>query len=545
MAENTVICVACRKQIRLGAIEQLMLKRGQLDGARYKCPDCTRRSTNREVQHYGLPLPYPSGNEYVLSHITFPLPDEHATNIRLKDTPAIRQALAKYQLFAFVLFDVNVHTDMQSYLTRRYEMLDEDTGEHLLFFSYFQPTPEWITHRRIQTPALADMWEVHETDNPQLSIDMLKMQLHIDTSQLPCLVVTTSLFEVVEPIILPIKTTDIAEKLMRLAGIANNLANDTVHHHLPNSILMQNIAQELTQTFGDTVRRHALASIQKSLFGMLDVATDATPETMMESIRQKSVELQRVRSEIHALYASTDSDEFQLACIQIDETCDLILNWLQISTPHVSQSATVKLPKLDLPKDVLEAHSARYIETYGELARVYTHIMQSAQAQIDYAPFVISLTKLFELEINMSIVQLIRYIHDIEMPTYYNKYQHGKTVIIGEHNFNKLQHDRLRLPGIGQSYYVVKQQKDDIRERYYKLLLQAGYKVSKPTWNRKFKMMLEKWDKINPRRNHVAHPDPVTFQEVEEIVTLLNDVGDGFEYLAALKRVLSTQARES
>jgi hypothetical protein len=538
--------------VELTRMEQLQVRRGQLDIMKYRCPECGHipRNTLTEL-HHGMPIP--GRNPHIFPSLAFPLELGRSSNsasrmtkMRLKDTPEIRQALSAYQLFVFVLFDPQKHSAMQQRMQKRYEQLDEDTGDSLLFFSYFQPGQSWLAQRQHDEPALIDMWEAEYDDNPALSIDLLSIQLNINIQQLPCLVITTSLYDACDYLLLPTTDEDVVRKLVRLTDIANGLAADPYSRNQPSEFTLSNIEHQLTQTYGDIVRRRKLDQVQKNLFAVIQPNEHLTSADVVSSIREKVDALASARAQLNELYNATESDEFQMACLDIEETCAALMSWLQASMRHVSVESQLQLPELRIPKDAIEASSAQYMDTYRVLAQMYTQIMHdpTAQGGIDYAPFAILLTKLFELEINLSIVQLIRFIHDIDMPTYYNKYQAGKTVIIETHDFNKHQHNVLRLPGIGQSYYVVKHRRDAIREQSYELLLQAGYEVSKSSWEYTFQKILNKWDQINPRRNHVAHPDPVTLQQVEEIVELLNGIGDSFNYLAALKSFLSKRRSE-
>jgi hypothetical protein len=522
------------------AIERLQIKRGMLDINKYICPECGQNSTKTSAWiNHGMPI---KPNILITPSLAYPFELDFNYKITLKDTPAIRTTLSKYQLFAFVLFDPKKHESMQLQLQKRHEQLDEDTGQSLLFFSYFQPNEDWLSKRKQSEPELADMWNIRQDDNPTLSIDLLAMQLQIFPEQLPCIVVTTSLFDATDYIVLPTTDVDVVRKLPKIADIADQLANDPYTRNQSSEFTIKMIEQQLTHTYGDAVRRRKLSDIQESLLSVIQQTANATPDDIVATIQSKVVALQKARTELNTLYKATDSDEFQVACLQIDETCDALFVWLQVSMPHLSQTYKINLPKLAIPKDALESNSAKYLDTYGRLVRVYTQIMQDSEdnTQIDYSPFAISLTKLFELEINLSIVQLIRYMNNIEMPAYYNRYQYGKTVMIDDINFNnrKYDSDGLKLPGIGQTYHVIKYIKSDICDRMYKILLHAEAGVSSPTWRRKFQKILDKWEKIIPMRNHVAHPDPVTLQEVKEIVVLLNDIGDSFTYLAVIKRKL-------
>lgn len=544
MSESTLQCTVCRKMVELTRMEQLQLRRGQLDITRYRCPECGHhRRDERDVGiRYGLPIggggTHYKASPWILKDIDS---TPRITKLRLKDTPAIRQSLSLYQLFVFVLFDPQKHSAMQQRMQKRYEQLDEDTGDSLLFFSYFQPEQSWLVRRQYDEPALVDMWEAEYDDNPALSIDLLSIQLNINIHELPCLVITTSLYDACDYLVLPTTDQDVVPKLVRLSEIAKGLAEDSYSRNQPSEFTLSNINDQLTQSYGDTVRRRKLDQVQKNLFAVIQPHANTTSADVISSIRAKVEALALARAELNELYSATESDAFQMACLDIEETCTDLMSWLEVSMRHVSVESRLQLPELRIPKDAIEASSAQYLDTYRVLAQMYTQIMHNPTAQggIDYAPFAILLTKLFELEINLSIVQLIRYTNNIEMPAFYNKYQDGKTVIIETHDFNKHQHNRLRLPGIGQSYHVVNRRQDVIRGQSYEVLLQAGYDVSKQTWRRKFQKILDKWDKINPRRNHVAHPDPVTLQQVEEIVALLNDIGESFNYLAAIKSFLS------
>lgn len=530
-------------------MEALQLRRGEFDTLNYVCASCERsRDSSDSVIYYGLPLPVNMAREKVIKNLTAPsISNKHSTSkICLRDTPSIREALATYQLFAFVLFNPLIHHDMQNKLQERYKYLDEDTGKSLLFFSYFQPDDAWLAQLHPDMRVLADEWEVVQDENPALSIDVLSMQLNIQPHELPCIVITTSLFDATDYIKLSVGAADITRILTTIAVIAEQLANDPFSRDQDSKLTNQLIEKQLKQTHGDLVRRHKIADIQRSLYAIFNESMHATTDDVVLLMQSKIIALQKARVELHELYESTDSEEFQLTCLQIDDTCDALLVWLQVSMPHLSQTYEMNMPKLVIPKDALESNSAKYLETYQILVRAYTQIMQDPEnnVQIDYSPFVISLTKLFELEINLSIVQLIRYMNNIEMPAYYNRHQPGKIAKYSfknnslDFNMAKKFTEELLLPSIGQTYNVINNNKIAYCDRIYDILCRSELNISKEAWQLTYQHILDKWKAIYPRRNHVAHPDPVTLQEVKEIVALLNDIGDSFTYLAAIKRKL-------
>lgn len=545
MSQDILICTSCQKPTKITAIEVLRLRRRLLDASSYVCPNCEQVNKKQDMLHYGLPIV--SAVARRATYIPNDQNSEHSsaskiTKMRLKDSPAIRAALARYQLFAFVLFDPEKHLEMRNRMQKRYEQLDEDTGESLLFFSYFQPNQEWLAQRHSEMPDLADMWEVFEDTNPTLTLDLLALQLHIEPTELPCLVITTSLFDAIAPIVIPTNATDIVRQLPSIATIANSLATDEYSRTQPSELTLQLIESRLTESFGDVVRRRKIANVQDSVVAVIQRIASASTDDIVVGIQSSLATLQQARLELQGLYVSTESEEFQLACLQIDDLCDALMNWLYIGTRHLTVTQKNDLPSLVIPSSALESTSAQYLDTYQRLASVYAHILQDDQdnCQIDYSPFAIALTKMFELEINLSIVQLIRYLHDIEMPTYYNKVQKGKYVVVDDHNFNtyKSTSTELRSPGIGQTYYVVERRKDEFREKIYEIVSRGGSDITTQTWSRKYQKILEKWCQIIPKRNTVAHPDPINLHDVEEIVKLLNEFGDGFTYLAIVKKVL-------
>jgi len=69
----------------------------------------------------------------------------------LKNDNETRERLAHYTLFAFVLYDPDVHMDIYQTLQKRYQMLDEDTGSDLLFFSFIKPSKKWFRDRMKNT----------------------------------------------------------------------------------------------------------------------------------------------------------------------------------------------------------------------------------------------------------------------------------------------------------------------------------------------------------------------------------------------------------
>jgi hypothetical protein len=358
---------------------------------------------------------------------------------------------------------------------------------------------------------------------------------------MPCLVVTTSLHRSQEYIVVPFSQHDLSAKLIKIGEIATAYAaKPSLSLNLNDAHLLEIVRQELSISYSDTIVSYILDPFIDSLIDILDISafTD-TSETKSRLERYQEL-IQHLRGSLASL-ADVDlleSDYAQQQMKRLDRYCDvvcrLLAQYADLLTLPSSSNAII-----DVDTQLLETESALFLSTFQRVWSAYQSLYAESSTQLDYSTFTISLTKMIENEINLSIIQVVRQLLGIDFPTWYNTYQEGKKakIISGklEIDFNRFVHKQLVLPGIGQSYTVAKYSslKDSLK---HKVSMYAQPEFTSRDIEVLYAQLLEQWELLIPKRNQSAHGavvDESAFNDVIQIVTQFRDI---FRLLACIKQ---------
>lgn len=188
----------------------------------------------------------------------------------------------------------------------------------------------------------------------------------------------------------------------------------------------------------------------------------------------------------------------------------------------------------------LEKESLIILNTFDFLKRIYIRILNLFNSNLDYSPLITSVSKIFEIEINLSLVQWVRIDLGIEMPAYFNKYKNDPRDYsikpqlpqlrnaIGI-NFNSHLHNTYKPPEIGKTYYVFVYLKD-VFNKY-------------PEQITNFDSFLNLWNEFRILRNNSIHGVNATAESFNRIhhlhTSLIND--NYYHDIILLKNSLKNQ----
>lgn len=192
--------------------------------------------------------------------------------------------------------------------------------------------------------------------------------------------------------------------------------------------------------------------------------------------------------------------------------------------------------EIALPQVGFDVNSLIFIKTYNELyrrnfkSRIIINTNSNTQDELDFSPLINELAKLFELELNLSIVQWIRQREGIEMPTFYNKYKNDNKEYIWQGKLNLNQRERdgsLRGVPIGNSYFYAENM---FRQSIFPDEFTAP------------KEMLSVWNTIREVRNTASHASVSSFVDYEKMILNFRKLIDNgyFEELISLKKRLQS-----
>lgn len=407
-------------------------------------------------------------------------------------------ALQPFSLFAFVIHDPEAHPEFNRQLNALFDQLDFITGSKLLFFALVDPPTEWLSHARDREYyKRLGSWETQELLNPRNSIASadagmtafaLASSLRIPSEMLPCIVVTqdfdSEAFELFRT-----SSECLEEQLKRLGYIAARGVNHL--NHLAEIDLCKGSSAESLQS-----------SLAKALSDVLSfvVANDDSDLGMRRTARDQARKtISELYSKLKQLKGKSDKEE------ALDELCVRIASSLSLLNTRKDITLSGFMP---IDTQFLEGDSLRILKT----AHIVFDLLISKQSEVtvdvshtvalDFTPGVICLSKVFEKEVNLSIVHWMREELGISLPQYFNKPQPSRQATYFPQRgrpiyFNSNLQGRWKAPGIGESEFACRD--------YVKDKLKLPYGWDSSTWN----LLLGYWETIRKKRNEAAHTEVV------------------------------------
>ena len=231
---------------------------------------------------------------------------------------------------------------------------------------------------------------------------------------------------------------------------------------------------------------------------------------------------------------------------EVDDLCVTIASFLaQLnSKPDPDLGEFVAIDERYLEGDsyriLRTAHRVFDLLTSKDLGREMSAFRDSF---LDHSPGIICLAKVFEKEINLSVVHWIRKELGISLPEYFNKPQPrvraefspvkgGKKI-----DFNTERSGKWIPPGIGQSEIVCKEMSSSAIREYF----------SRGWFRSNWDLLLTRWQEIRKERNSAAHTEVATIQSLLAVRDALGDLSKHgiFEVLYRMKMEYRGSYRES
>jgi hypothetical protein len=185
---------------------------------------------------------------------------------------------------------------------------------------------------------------------------------------------------------------------------------------------------------------------------------------------------------------------------------------------------TRSLEEVSVDNNYIEKESVIILSTLNSVIKMINNDRDNedyVNKGFDYSPLIISLTKLFEIEINLSIVHWIRKYLRIHLPEYFNKHEPGleakfklsmnqESVI----DFNKGYNLKWLPPGLGQSELALK----ELKSKFKFFLILKKFKFN-------YEILIKNWELIRKTRNRAAHTELMNcsdFLDIHSAMKLLN-----------------------
>lgn len=446
-------------------------------------------------------------------------------------------ALRPFNLFAFIIHDPQAHSDFDRRINHRFDFLDYITGNKLLFFALVDPPLEWLEHaghrHYYKHLTSRQTQELLNPKHPITSIDKgitafsLANSLNIPTEMLPCLVITPD-FRLEQFLWFRTCPDHVEEQLRKLGYIAERAGK---YSEPAPDRLFEIISQEdidLCQGSGTESLERNLAKTLADVLSFIIAGNNRDSWLQRQALEQA----QNTIVELHATLTNLKTDFDESNSEELDRLCLNIVSFL-------SQLNTQKNLNLDefiaVDKVFLENDSYQILKTAHRVFNLLTskhpkEALPALEETVDYTPGVICLAKVFEKEINLSIVHWVRKELGITLPPYFNKYQPkvrarfvpnfpgGRAI-----DFNMERRGKWLPPGIGQSEIACKETA--------KAKLPDGWVES--SWNQ----FLTHWRVIREKRNEAAHTELVNEDSVFVVKNALDELSRNqiFEKLYQMK----------
>lgn len=475
--------------------------------------------------------------------------------------------VSKFSLFVIILADPVKDPVFYERLQESFQYYDRLTGQNLLFFSIVKEADEKNSQGRRKEfrifndiSAYKENHAAEEVQSSELVIHSICNLLGVDYDQTPCLIISNDLrfgrfFKVNTDI------NNLERQLIVLRGIADELKNNPV---VPIQEILRSpekagfgfLESEEIDLKSDTTRvlSEVLQSVSdqeglknRDLKSLWINLTKSVSFTRLPNIKERIFEAMSLLSTgdngghflgrnkvLHAnppsfrsrILNTSDSDYSNFRNHFNDENRLSYLASLSFSNKIKDEWQNV------------QPSTKNYLKQAHKLIRA----MQSSFAENeDYSLYVFSFCKSFEVEINYSIVQLMRNFYGIRMPEYFFKYCPEKdnipirpdsSLVSGIPRIIYLNsgHDgKWHAPGLGESRLVF----DSTRNNSPKF--GTDWQPSEM-----LNSLSEKWQIVQKIRNKASHTEMVNLNDkknLEMALTVLIDKGV-LNSLTALKRKL-------
>lgn len=414
----------------------------------------------------------------------------------------VLRTLEPFNLFAFVIHDPEMHSEFDKKLNLLFDQLDFITGSKLLFFALVDPPTQWLSHARDREYYKhLGVWQTQELLNPKNSITStdagttaftLANSLHIPSEMLPCIVVVKNFDSNISRWFRTCPE-HLEEQLKRLGYNAKRGGN--------NLSFLPELEIDLCRGSGSESLESSLAK------ALADVLSFIVSENSSDS-SQRSMALKQAQNTVSDLYTKLallkkNFDGSQIE--EIDKLCVSTVAFLSLLNTQKNLNLNEFVP---INKALLEADSYQILRTAHKVfnllmsGQVASLTDDNSNASLDFTPVVICLAKVFEKEVNLSIVHWMRQELGVALPQFFNKPQPSVQATYVPHipnarliDFNAKLRGKWKAPGIGESEIACRE-----------------YAQGRPIhgWNGSdWNTLLHHWRVIREKRNEAAHIEVV------------------------------------
>ena len=354
----------------------------------------------------------------------------------------LQEMRRRFHLWVFAVWDPQSHPDFEQAMNDLDPFAGHQSG--IFVFAPVDPPPSWFNadFRRLElsdsirvatnlTPDVAIVSK--STKSRSITASSFATDLNIRHRELPCLIATPDLASQ-HVTILPTHSRTVNEQISALSQVARR-HRDTlwIRGDLHGPLRQVELSgRHRNAILGEPVAR--MVSHQQSLVLATDEGhphhRDAHSDAKARCLNAQEAQ-RRLRwqlASLHDLKERLDDADQQdqlrystdAMARDIEILCDTVFWALAQLSPSLARPtcSTWTFPKLD--RSLLEEESRRIVES-AQLA--YDTLQSGLISRPDFHPIVVALSRVFEAEVNLSIVHWIRDVLGIEMPDYFDRFR--------------------------------------------------------------------------------------------------------------------------
>lgn len=492
----------------------------------------------------------------------------------------VKSVFRDYKIFVFILHNPEINNSFDNYLNKNFPILDSASGEHLLFFSTLSKnTPyayenfrdnrfnlNYLREEKLQFFQNINNFKVRDKD---ISAYFLSKLLNINFEDLPILIISNSL-ESKQIYCLKTNERKLLEQLSYLGYLSKikgdmqieNIAIESFKKYNYNKIILENKLTNYLLLFYSTAVdmkfdqnylyndlninfKSQLYNLKTEVYKLKDSLTGSIPlnerclkidneiEIFNDEFFNKnmiyllSIALKTYTEiDINLLIPPTTPVKSNLRHYKENRDEKIIIDRVEpeneFSKPGIlySKETIREIDYLNIEEKYLEYESNIILKTHNKIVQSslgYTVDNEFDMTDFDYSPLILCLTKIFEIEINLSIVHWIRKKLKIHLPEYFNKFEPGidaKLAINKDKfivNFNEQKENKWLPPGLGQSEISFKKLMKDFKKS--RIFRESSLNSE---------ILIYNWEKIRLLRNKAAHTQLLKENDLIELQEALN-----------------------
>lgn len=406
----------------------------------------------------------------------------------------------EFRLFAIVLCHPD-DSDFIDYMSENFSMLDASTGKKLLFFSLARPGVTTDAYKMSESPEVAIMdTEEYDVDKDIYLYAMMRA-LKVDVNIFPSILFTSSLTSKTW-YVMDTSVQTIFGDLMTLTSIADS-----------DTFAVSKIEDKLNSIIKGASRYWYEVRSQLPLCDLLTGIEAA--------IATNSKDKEKSRKALDTIMKLENS----FKCVREEEVEELffLLRCIRKVPQNFSRQGQFRydsrIEPLSISYKGLEDNTLDFLRVYEKIITCFAE-----NKLIDYSVLCSLTHKIFESELNASILQLMRLYKKIPMPEFYKKWYATKEkygVLNGTFFIDLNKHDKGHpkayiSPGLGNLYYAFKVMNED--SEWNALCSQFGLDKEH------IYELMSYWENIFKVRNKEAHCTPISFSVYQEITKSVNKV---------------------